>query len=397
MTASSTTANAGVAAELSFTRSTDVVREEPDAPLRARTLDIEAMANPDSYDQQSCWVQDCSVQPTFTPQLAKHGFTRADLSSRTELQAVFEKIRRAGAADDRDAQAVRKLLSRTMLPLSDGSRLFVLYIAPEGLIVRTAGPNRMAIARDGDRQGVNGHDAAMTVHADQDVEGTPVRQILRKTAPWLFHHNSPTRKNSFSPLYLVNLWVPLDQVTRPLALMDGCTLNRRAHQLRYGLPTEHFLQRRSDMRVNDIWTFLHDSGQEWYFSSQMDARQAYVFETLATPHGAIVLPGEARAEARYRQLQAAIAAVEAGDPDQLRVALNHDPDPTPAPVTASLSRAIGEIEAALDQARSEAEGVCGPLRCSWLGEARVAASRVIRKSLEMRVVGLRLPAWAFGR
>jgi len=353
------------------------------------------MANPGSYDQQSCWVRDCSVHTTFIPQLAQHGFTYADLSSRPLLQAVLEKIRQAGAADECDAQAVRRLLSRSVLPLADGSRLFVLYIAPEGLIVRTAGPNRMKIAREGDMQGINGHDAAMTVHADQDVEGTPVRQILRRTAPWLFHHNSPTRRNLFSPLYLVNLWVPLDQVTRPLALMDASTLNRRAHQLRYGLPTEHFLKRRAEMRVNDIWTFLHDSEQQWYFTSQMDARQAYVFETLATPHGAIVLPGESRAQARYLQLEAAVAAVVAGDSDQLRAALGDDKTETPAPVTASLGQAIDEIEAVLEQARDDFDAVCGPLAGTWIDRARVAGSRVVRKSLEMRIVGVRLPAWGF--
>ena len=42
--------------------------------------------------------------------------------------------------------------------------------------------------------------------------------------------------------------------------------------------------------VNDIWTFLYDPPQEWYFRSIMGPDQAYVFDT----------PPKGRAEAAER-------------------------------------------------------------------------------------------------
>ena len=69
-------------------------------------------------------------------------------------------------------------------------------------------------------------------------------------------------------------------------------LDRRRHQLRYGLATQSFLEREEDMTINDIWTFLHHPDQRWHLRSDMDHRSAYVFDTLSTAHGACTLPGE---------------------------------------------------------------------------------------------------------
>ncbi len=384
-----------VVAELAFTKPEHVV-DVGGGPRRAQTLEIAAMADRRSYDQQTCTIRDCTANPRFYPSLQIHGFSHADLSQRTKLQARFERVRRAGRLDPADIQAIRKHLTGTRIRLSDGTTLLLLLIAAEGFIMRSAGPNRIPIMREDSTMGSNGHDAAMAVHADQDVEGTPVRQILRRSAPFLFHHQSPYRQNRVSPLHLVNLWVPLDQVTRPLAIMDASTLNRRTHQLRYGLPTTHFLQRREDMRVNDIWTFLHAPDQQWYFTSGMDARRAYVFETLSTPHGAIVLPGEARAADRYRRLGDALAAVDARDLTSLRRVLARDDEPTAAPVTPALCQAIAAMDSIIVDTQKYAERLCAGHRVpTWRPRVEDAMRRVVRKSLEMRVVALRLPAFRF--
>ena len=81
--------------------------------------------------------------------------------------------------------------------------------------------------------------------------------------------------------------------------------------LRYGLPTDTFLERDENTRVNDIWTFLHDPAQRWYFNADLDARRAYVFDTLGVAHGATVLPGEAQAEACWLALRELRAARQA--------------------------------------------------------------------------------------
>jgi len=384
-----------VEATLAFTRLEDVVDDAAGHGLRrARTLDAEAARDPAAYDQRACRAWDCSALGDFQPDLREHGFARADLSRLRGLQAALERVRVAGRIDDADAAEIRRRLLGRSLALSGGARLRVLYIAGDGFFMRRAGPNGMRLGDDGARHGRNGHDAAMAVHADQDVDGTPLRQLLRGLAPRLFHHDSPARSNLRSRIFLVNLWIPLDQVTRPLALMDRRTLDRRAHQLRYGLPTDSFLRRRPDMRVNDIWTFLHDEAQRWYFTSEIDAGTAYVFETLSTPHGAFVLPGEARAEARYRQLVAAIAAVNQGDEPAAARALAADDhgDAAAEPVTASLSQAIAAMDETIAEGRARCSALCrGEDLTAWRARATAAADRVVRKSLEMRAVTLLTP------
>lgn len=383
-----------IEAQLAFTRSEDVVVDASGSGLRrARTLDPEAAKDPRSYDRRLCRAWDCSALDGFQPDLREHGFAHADVSRLSALQAVFERVRVAGRIDDMDAAQIRRRLVGRSLALSGGARLRLLHIAREGFFMRRAGPNGMDLG-EVRRQAMNGHDAAMAVHADQDVDGTPLRQILRGLAPRIFHHDSPDRSNLRSRIFLVNLWIPLEQVTRPLALMDRRTVDRRAHQLRHGLPTGAFLRRRADMQVNDIWTFLHDEAQRWYFTSEMDAGTAYVFETLSTPHGAFILPGEDRAEARYRRIVAAVGAVQRRDEPAAAQALAADEqgEAEGEPVTMSLRRAIAAMDAAIAEGRARLSTLCSdddPTR--WCARATEAAERVVRKSLEMRAVALITP------
>ena len=151
--------------------------------------------------------------------------------------------------------------------------------------MRKSGPNGMSVG-GATVVGANGHGAATSVHADQDVYGTPLTQLMDGRAPSLFAPRLTRRAEPRRQLMLVNVWIPLRQITQPLVLADGRSIDRRRHQLRYGLATTSFLERDDDMVINDIWTFLHDPGQRWYLRSQMDHRSAYVFNTLSTPHGA---------------------------------------------------------------------------------------------------------------
>ncbi|MCY1059611.1 hypothetical protein [Nannocystis sp. SCPEA4] len=388
-----------VAAELAFSRLEDVtVDDARRGLLRARTLDPATRVDPALYDRRTCRVCDCSVAG-LQPDLRAHGFARVDLSDRGALQAALARVRVAGRLEASDAAAIRRSLLGRALALPGGERLWLLHLAREGFFMRRAGPNGMALDR-GATQGMNDHDAAVAVHADQDVEGTPLRQILRGAAPWLFRHESPDRRNHRSRLVLVNVWIPLDQVTRPLALMDRGSLDRRRHQLRHGLVTDAFLRRGEDMRVNDIWTFLHDDAQRWYFASDMDASSAWVFETLGTPHGSFIVPGEERAEARYRQLVVAVAAVRRGDEDAAARSLADETGGDwRAPATPALARAIAAMESVLAEGRADVSALCrAPERSDWCARASAAAERVVRKSIEMRAVALILPAvWPFRR
>lgn len=384
-----------VDARLAFARSEDVSLDDPRLGLsRARTLHAPDRLDPRSYDWHTCRVTDCSAAG-LAPDLLRHGFAHAELSGRAELQATLERVRGAGRLEAADVAEIRRQLVGRRIPLRDGRVLWLLHIAREGFFMRRAGPNGMALARDPGPAGINDHDATLSVHADQDVDGTPLRQILRGTAPWLFRHDRPAGGNRRSPLLLLNLWIPLEQATRPLALMDASSLDRRAHQLRYGLLTDGILQRDASRRINDIWVFRHHASQRWYFTSEIDANTAYVFSTLSTPHGAIVLPGEDRAEARYRQLTAAVDAVHRRDEPAARRGLQADGADRAEgePATAPLRRAIAAMEALLEEGRANLPALCrGEGAASWCARARAAAERVVRKSLEMRAVALLLPA-----
>jgi hypothetical protein len=383
-----------VEARLAFPRSEDLSLDDPRSGLwRARTLHAATRRDPDSYDWQTCRVTDCSTAP-IPPDLLRQGFAHADLSGRAGLRSALERVRAAGRLEVADVTEIRRHLIGRRLALRDGRELCVLFISREGFFMRRAGPNGMALPREPGSAGINDHDAAIAVHADQDVDGTPLRQILRGAAPFVFRHDGPARSPSRSPLLLINIWIPLEQVTRPLALMDASSLDRRAHQLRYGLVTDGILQRDESRRVNDIWVFRHHASQRWYFTSEIDASTAYVFATLGTPHGSIILPGEDRAEARHQKLTAAVDAVRRNDEPAAAHALGGDEEGRAGsePETAPLRRALAAMDELLAEGRARRSALCrGEGAADWCARARAAAERVVRKSLEMRAVALLLP------
>lgn len=344
------------------------------------------------YDLETCRFHDCDALG-FEPDLLRHGFAHVDLSTRSDLVSVLDEVRSSGTLARGVRSRIRRSLRGAAFPVG-AHILKILVVAPEGLILRTGGPAGLG----GDPEaGPNGErpEPAVNVHADQDVAGTPLRQLLRGFAPWIFRHESPHGVNATSPLLLVNLWIPLQQITRPLALMDRGYLDRRRHQLRFELPTDSFLERDDDRRVNDIWTFLHDPEQRWYFTSEMHAGRAYVFQTLSTPHGAFVLPGEDVAADRSRRLEQASAAIRARDAAGLRAAAAFER--VSAETTAPLLGAIAAMEALLTEASERAHELPGKgSGDAWIERAERARDRVVRRSIELRAVALLLPRrWPF--
>lgn len=376
-TATGPNALAAVTAPLGFSRPEEVVEDYDNRGLKravTRPLDGEFDVQ---FELRECTLHDWSAPGAAAPDLLTMGFEPIDLSQLTELQQLLADIRSARAIAPEQARRLRRLLTGRVFRLAGGKLLKFLNIAPEGLIMRQGGPNGLRL--DQALSEMNGHEVATAVHADQDVCGTPLRQIMRGRAPFILRHQSPDRRNTVSPLALVNLWIPLQQITRPLAFMDRRTLRAREQQLRYALPTETFLDRSEDMRFNDIWSFLYDEGQAWYFSPDMGHDRAYVFDTLGEPHGATTLPGEDVAEHYYRILRARLEAPDASAPAV-------DAAPAVSPETpAALRAAITEL-AELALARPDAADLP-----RWRERAQAALDSVVRKSLEMRVVALLLP------
>lgn len=352
------------------------------------------------FEYRDCRLKDWSLPGVPAPDLLTMGFESIDLAADERLQALFAKLRSKGEITREQAREVRRRLTGRVFPLSGGKCLKLLHVAAEGLIMRKGGPNGLKPNPDATMSEMNDHDVAMAVHGDQDVFGTPLKQIMRGFAPRLFRHQTPDSHNRLSPLVLVNLWVPLQQLTRPLTLMDRRTLNGPEHQVQYALPTDTFLDRSEATRFNDIWTFLHDDAQQWYFNASMNHSQAYIFDTLGEPHGSFVVPGEPVAEYYYKVLQSQLAQLAAGavvEPGtEGRVEEGRGAAPTLAEDTpAPLRKAIDNMATlAANAPRDNTQSAVA----DWVARAETAMDAVVRKSLEMRVVAVLLPdVWPFNR
>ena len=385
-----------VQAALSFTKPNDVMADtEHVGLLRAAVPPYED--DPTHFATHTCRIRDIATPDAPSLDLAKTGFDTIALAHLTELQVILERVRRASFIATEDAAGIRRALLNRSFQLSNGKRLHLLFIAPEGLILRKAGPNGLKTSAE-KMTDMNGHGASQAVHSDQDVRGTPIRQIMRGAGPWLFRHEAPDGANRHSPVFLVNLWIPLQQITRPLTLMDQRTVDRRRHQLRYALPTDDFLQRDEERKLNDIWTFLHDDTQQWYFTSHMDAKRAYVFNTLGTPHGAFILPGEAAAEQRYLRLQTALVAIRRRDTETLANSTTPIIDALPVDTTAPLRQAIAVMDSLLEEAHGQSAALWARPNTDWETRATNAMDSVVRKSIELRAVAIVVPdVWPVNR
>lgn len=371
-------------APLGFTRAEDVSPDD-DRPglLRARTLPLGV--DPDAaFDFRSCALNDCADPGVPEPGLEEAGFETIDLSSHARLQEALASVRKEDRVSDEAAEALRASLSGARFRLGNGRTLRIEHVADEGLIQRRAGPNGLDV-NPGGMDGANGHEAARTIHADQDVFGTPLEQLMKGAAPDLFRHQTPDARNDDSSLFLLNLWIPIQQITRPLVLMDRRTLDPQRHQLRYGLPVTRFLDRDEEQSINDIWTFLPDAAQEWYFRSEMGPDQGYVFDTLGEPHGSCILPGEEALERLYLDLGRACGAVADEDVDALRGLAAAEPPALPEVTTEPIRAARLRMTELLREAGTRAGEICASGE-PWTVRARAAMDAVIRKSVEMRLV-----------
>lgn len=339
----------------------------------------------DAIEVHGCSAVDLSTAPDAAD-LFGSGFDVVDLSGLDSLQGVLAQIRSAGVIEDDDAANVRAGLDGAVLPTSSGRTLTVLHVADEGLILRKAGPNRLSVVAP-ESHGMNDHGPAQSVHADQDVFGTPLTQLMDGRAPELFRHDSPDGSNTAASLMLINLWIPLQQITQPLVLADGGSLDRRAHQLRYGLRTEGFLERDEDLAINDIWTFLHHADQRWYFRAEMDHREAYAFNTLSTAHGAATVDGESTAEEWWRALCAAEEASSVGDSAGLADALEAVVSPdVKVDTTPALAAAIEAMTELAEEASADPSAILGSSGTEWRARSAAARQALVRMSLEMRLV-----------
>ena len=364
---------ADVHGTLAFTRPTDVIADHE----RPNLLRAQLAAEDDLGDVRVCELIDLADGETDEPGLEQAGFETIDLSGNPSLQQALTVARDADCISETAAEAIRESLAGARFGLGGGKSLRVDHLAEDGLFHRRSGPNRLNV-NPGGIDGVNGHSGAQFVHGDQDVFGTPMRQMMHGGAPEMFRHVSPDGRNDHADTFLLNLWIPLHAPVQPLALMDRRTLDATRHQLRYGLPVDGFLERDDDAAVNDIWSFLYDDRQQWYIRTDMESGRGYVFDTLGTPHGAAVLAGEEALEELYLSLHRLCEAHERGDADEFRsIAGEQATLSPPADATTTISEAWQTMAALHEGAVASDE---------WCVNARAAMDAVIRRSVELRLV-----------
>ncbi len=368
--------------KLGFSSVADTVAED-DGGLRIPTrFDVEGSGG--ATETHWCSATDIAGDRGRLPGFAA-GFDQIQLGERAQLQAVLARVREAGELSEADARIIRQEIQGKRFRLSDGRRLRVLFVAPEGFIMRRSGPNGLDVSSGQPMTERNGHKAADQVHGDQNVYGTPVRQMLKGVAPWLFRHQTLGRSNRFSPVCLLNLWLPLQQCVQPLTLADRRTIDAERQQIRYALPTGDFLDRDQDKALNDIWLFLHDPQQHWYCDSAMTSDRAYVFDTLGTPHGASTLPGEEVAEAIFIGLNKLLEHIEKGRFDAVASdlpSLPGVPEETPERLRCVLALAGNLFAEARECPNTHVD--LEPLA----RRARELCHALTRQSLEMRLVAL---------
>ncbi len=368
--------------QLGFARGQDVLKDSGGA-LRIPTHFGTGGGAGNTVETHWCEAIDLADNSAQAPGLAAAGFDQIDLAGRETLQSLLAGVNQACELDEASANRIRREIQGKTFRLLNGRRLKVLFVAPEGFIMRRSGPNGLDIAPGQAMTERNGHKAADQVHGDQNVYGTPLKKLLKRTAPWLFRHQTLGRRNRLSPIFLLNLWIPLQQVTQPLTLADRRTINSEKHQINYALPTGGFLERDEDQALNDLWLFLHNESQQWYCDTAMSHERAYVFDTLGAPHGAATLPGEEVAEIYFRQLGKMLECVDRGESLLTVKEAEALPDvPLEAP------ESLRQILSAASELIREAAEISAPVQSGWADRARAVARLFIRQSLEMRLVAL---------
>ncbi|WP_101756598.1 hypothetical protein [Oceanicoccus sp. KOV_DT_Chl] len=175
-----------IEAQVAFAKPADVVDDlQRKGMLRATAHPIDADQQ-EAFELKPCRLRDWSAPSESKLNLETMGFDHIELPSNALLQNTLENVRLAGKISRVEASIIRKQLKGRSFKLSSGKRLRLLFIAAEGFIMRKAGPNGMKVDPDIAMSEMNGHDGALTVHADQDVRGTPLKQMMHGAAPGYF-------------------------------------------------------------------------------------------------------------------------------------------------------------------------------------------------------------------
>lgn len=369
-------------ATLTFTRPGHVTQDSE----RPGLLRADFAAEDGIGDVHICDVTDLSAPGAVEPGLDEAGFETIDLGADIELQAALDDVRDRGRLTSDAEAAIRRSLTGMEVELASGMRVRIDLVVDDGLFHRRSGPG-WTDANPGGIDGVNGHGGARYVHGDQDVYGTPLRQLMHGTAPDTFRHVTPDGRNDDATVWLLNLWIPIHAPVQPLALMDRRTVDAQRHQLRFGLPVDGFLARDEDAAINDIWRFLHHEDQRWFVRTDMDSRQGYLFNTLGTAHGAACLRGEDALAPLWQALSEAVGAIDAGGAAPAVTAIEVSTPEPPDDATHTIRDGWTQLAEQIDRANAMiAEPGPDARWQDWRTETRAVLESLVRRSIELRLV-----------
>ncbi len=369
-------------ATLTFTRPGHVTHDTE----RPGLLRADFATEDETGDVHVCELIDLSAPGAAEPGLDAAGFETIDLEGNTELQQALDDVRERGRLTSEAEASIRRSLTGMEVELANGTRLRIDLVVDDGLFHRRSGPGWTDV-NPGGIDGVNGHGGARYVHGDQDVYGTPLRQLMHGTAPDTFRHVTPDGRNDDAGMWLLNLWIPIHTPVQPLALMDRRTLDDGRHQLRFGLPVDGFLARDEDAAINDIWRFLHHDDQQWFVRTDMDSRHGYLFNTLGTAHGAACLSGEDTLAPLWLALSDAVDAIDSGGADPAVAAIDVSTPEPPDDATHTirdgwkrLTEQVGRANAMIADPGTDAGWQ------DWRTQTVEVLDSLVRRSIELRLV-----------
>jgi len=178
----------------------------------------------------------------------------------------------------------------------DESHVRQRYYPESAEIIRGAlGADRVIVFDHNVRRG-------MQLRANPDSVGRPVHHAHTDYTPRsaltrLRRELGPRAEEGLRRYLQVNLWRPIRGPVRdaPLALCDGASVGSRAlrtSELRY-----------TD-RTGEIYYLVHESGQRWYFASDMSVDEAWLFKNFdsAPPGAGRVAPHSAFTDPRHQDV-----------------------------------------------------------------------------------------------
>jgi len=270
-------------------------------------------------------AQDITLHPLpENASISIQGFEAVTIGSPKILEALKEI--RSWSEWDESKQKLTQLLWKINMK---NHFCLIAYIAPQGRIMRNA---------------LKG-EAAIDVHIDQNIEGEPLKSMLKGYATLLFHR--------ISPIKLMNLWIPLqNQNISPLMLLDIRSLKPK-----------HRVHRHVGGFGSDGFSLIYDENQVWHANPYLEFGKAYMFETCRTPHAGCNVPGQLAIE------EAALFASK-GMFENAKLALEKLDEERMSPI---LERALTMLKKSIENEEKPQLEICN------------------RVSLEMRIVGVCIP------